>query len=381
MKLKSLGTGRIVLGVFLAILFLPFFILLPLIGGNTWVVENKVIDSKAMMNVFEEMDGYDRLQDLILNSVVDYEMAESEIVKKVVEEVCNKEFINEAVTQIMDRIFENKDIDIDLQDELEENIHSAILGFYDDASGEILDDWINNNTNGKYEEIYEICDDIIADMMIEYGADELGVDESALNINQVRNYLVENPISDNEKNRILKKCEDVVEEYADDYSAEISEEVNIEIMNVFDELEDSDEMEQVSEIIGKFKERSLIVFVGSIVIFAALFILLLLVFKGNRTAFYLPAISLIISAIVFLAEYLIVVLLLGKLTGYFNEGNEAIEVFAVEYITNYVGTIQNVFLVFAAIMFIIAVVLFIVGTVIHIIRVNNFYKMEVIKNL
>ena len=277
MKNNKLSAIRIVLGVFFSIFFIPIMYAVSFAAGNIWTVDNKVLDRDAIIEEFEAMDGYDKLIDVALETASIDEI-DKDIQKKVISEVFDEDCINEVFEQILDKVFEGKDVDIDLEDELAEGISDAVVNLYNDEAENVINAWISRDLAKDYEMIYDVCGEYIDGQMISFAADQLGVDTSVLSVQNVREYLVTNPIPEADMKKVIDECGKLVEDYVDEYAVTIAKEVNVSVAETLEEINDADELKEASEIIMMIKENSTLAIILCGVAFTVCFVILLLIF-------------------------------------------------------------------------------------------------------
>ncbi|MBR6646275.1 MAG: hypothetical protein IKL09_02015 [Clostridia bacterium] len=375
MKNNKLSAIRIVLGVFFSIFFIPIMYAVSFAAGNIWTVDNKVLDRDAIIDEFKAMDGYDKLIDAALETASIDEI-DKDIQKRVISEVFDEECINEVFVQILDKVFEGKDVDIDLEDELAEGISDAVVNLYNDEAENVINAWISRDLAKDYEMIYDVCGEYIDEQMVSFAAEQLGVDTSVLSVQNVREYLVANPIPEADMKKVIDECGKLVEDYVDDYAVTIAKEINVSVAEALEEINDADELEEASEIIMMIKENSTLAIILCGVAFAVCFVILLLIFKARRAGFVIPAVSLILAAITYLIEFVVILWATGEVAAQTEEFSDAIEIFAFDFVMRYVDAIKNTILTCGAVTFAVAVVLIIIGCVLHTVRKNNSLKAQ-----
>ena len=375
MKNNKLSAIRIVLGVFFSIFFIPIMYAVSFAAGNIWTVDNKVLDRDAIIDEFKAMDGYDKLIDAALETASIDEI-DKDIQKRVISEVFDEECINEVFVQILDKVFEGKDVDIDLEDELAEGISDAVVNLYNDEAENVINAWISRDLAKDYEMIYDVCGEYIDEQMVSFAAEQLGVDTSVLSVQNVREYLVANPIPEADMKKVIDECGKLVEDYVDDYAVTIAKEINVSVAEALEEINDADELEEASEIIMMIKENSTLAIILCGVAFAVCFVILLLIFKARRAGFVIPAVSLILAAITYLIEFVVILWATGEVAAQTEEFSDAIEIFAFDFVMRYVDVIKNTILTCGAVTFAVAVVLIIIGCVLHTVRKNNSLKAQ-----
>ena len=375
MKNNKLSAIRIVLGVFFSIFFIPIMYAVSFAAGNIWTVDNKVLDRDAIIDEFKAMDGYDKLIDAALETASIDEI-DKDVQKKVVSEVFDEDCINEVFEQILDKVFEGKDVDIDLEDELAEGISDAVVNLYNDEAENVINAWISRDLAKDYEMIYDVCGEYIDEQMVSFAAEQLGVDTSVLSVQNVREYLVANPIPEADMKKVIDECGKLVEDYVDDYAVTIAKEINVSVAEALEEINDADELEEASEIIMMIKENSTLAIILCGVVFAVCFVILLLIFKARRAGFVIPAVSLILAAITYLIEFVVILWATGEVAAQTEEFSDAIEIFAFDFVMRYVDAIKNTILTCGAVTFAVAVVLIIIGCVLHTVRKNNSLKAQ-----
>lgn len=375
MKNDKLSAIRIVLGVFFSIFFIPIMYAVSFAAGNIWTVDNKVLDRDAIIDEFKEMDGYDKLIDVALETASIDEI-DKDIQKRVVSEVFDEECINEVFEQILDKIFEGEDVDIDLEDEFTKGISDAIVNLYNDEAENVINAWISRDLAKDYEMIYDVCGEYIDEQMVSFAAGQLGVDASVLSVQNVREYLVANPIPEADMKKVIDECGKLVEDYVDDYAVTIAKEINVSVAEALEEINDADELEEASEIIMMIKENSTLAIILCGVVFAVCFVILLLIFKARRAGFVIPAVSLILAAITYFIEFVVILWATGEVAAQTEEFSDAIEIFAFDFVMRYVDAIKNTILTCGAVTFAVAVVLIIIGCVLHTVRKNNSLKAQ-----
>ena len=375
MKNNKLSAIRIVLGVFFSIFFIPIMYAVSFAAGNIWTVDNKVLDRDAIIDEFKAMDGYDKLIDAALETASIDEI-DKDVQKKVVSEVFDEDCINEVFEQILDKVFEGKDVDIDLEDELAEGISDAVVNLYNDEAENVINAWISRDLAKDYEMIYDVCGEYIDEQMVSFAAGQLGVDTSVLSVQNVREYLVANPIPEADMKKVIDECGKLVEDYVDDYAVTIAKEINVSVAETLEEINDADELEEASEIIMMIKENSTLAIILCGVVFAVCFVILLLIFKARRAGFVIPAVSLILAAITYLIEFVVILWATGEVAAQTEEFSDAIEIFAFDFVMRYVDAIKNTILTCGAVTFAVAVVLIIIGCVLHTVRKNNSLKAQ-----
>ena len=375
MKNNKLSAIRIVLGVFFSIFFIPIMYAVSFAAGNIWTVDNKVLDRDAIIDEFKAMDGYDKLIDAALETASIDEI-DKDVQKKVVSEVFDEDCINEVFEQILDKVFEGKDVDIDLEDELAEGISDAVVNLYNDEAENVINAWISRDLAKDYEMIYDVCGEYIDEQMVSFAAGQLGVDTSVLSVQIVREYLVANPIPEADMKKVIDECGKLGEDYVDDYAVTIAKEINVSVAETLEEINDADELEEASEIIMMIKENSTLAIILCGVVFVVCFVILLLIFKARRAGFVIPAVSLILAAITYLIEFVVILWATGEVAAQTEEFSDAIEIFAFDFVMRYVDAIKNTILTCGAVTFAVAVVLIIIGCVLHTVRKNNSLKAQ-----
>lgn len=375
MKNNKLSAIRIVLGVFFSIFFIPIMYAVSFAAGNIWTLDNKVLDRDAIIDEFEAMDGYDKLIDAALETASIDEI-DKDIQKKVVSEVFDEDCINEVFEQILDKVFEGKDVDIDLEDELAEGMSDAIVNLYNDEAENVINAWISRDLAKDYEMIYDVCGEYIDEQMVSFAADQLGVDKSVLSVQNVREYLATNPISEADKKKVIDECGKLVEDYVDDYAVTIAKEINVSVAEALEEINDADELEEASEIIIMIKDNATLAIILCGVAFAVCFVILLLIFKARRAGFVIPAVSLIFAAITYLIEFVVILWATGEVASAAEDFEDAIEILAFDFVMKFIDAIKNTILTCGAVTFVVAVVLIIVGCVLHTVRKNNSLKAQ-----
>lgn len=373
MKRNRLSAIRIVFGVFFSILFFPIMFAAAFIVGNVWTVKNDVLNKEAILEEFDNVDGYEKLLDAVMESVMG-DAEDTELQKRIVSEVFDEECIDEIFGQVLDKLFEGKDIDIDLEDKLEESISNAVVNVYDDEAENVIDAWIEGSLDYEYEIIYDACGDMIDEKIVEACVDRFGLDESMLSSEQIRQYLKDNPISEADKKLIIEECGKVVETYVDNYAGDIAEELNTSIEDALSELEESEELNEYSEIIIMIKSNANMAIIVGVVLFVICMLLLLLIFKAGRAGFVVPAVALIFSAIAYLAEFILALWVTGELSNYALEIEDSIEVFVFDFMMKIVEGVRNTILICGAVSFAIAVVMIIVGSILHTARKKRDIK-------
>ncbi len=375
MKNNKLSAIRIVFGVFFSIFFIPIMYVVSFAAGNIWTLDNKVLDRDAIIDEFEAMDGYDKLIDAALETASIDEI-DKDIQKKVVLEVFDEDCINEVFEQILDKVFEGKDVDIDLEDELAEGMSDAIVNLYNDEAENVINAWISRDLAKDYEMIYDVCGEYIDEQMVSFAADQLGVDKSVLSVQNVREYLVANPISESDKKKVIDECGKIVEDYVDEYAVTIAKEINVSVAEALEEINDAEELDEASEIIIMIKDNATLAIILCGVAFAVCFIILLLIFKARRAGFVIPAVSLILAAITYLIEFVVILWATGEMTSVAEDFEDAIEILAFDFVMKFIDAIKNTILTCGAVTFAVAVVLIIIGCVLHVVRKNNSLKAQ-----
>ena len=370
MKNNKLSAIRIVLGVFFSIFFIPIMYAVSFAAGNIWTVDNKVLDRDAIIEEFEAMDGYDKLIDVALETASIDEI-DKDIQKKVISEVFDEDCINEVFEQILDKVFEGKDVDIDLEDELAEGISDAVVNLYNDEAENVINAWISRDLAKDYEMIYDVCGEYIDGQMISFAADQLGVDTSVLSVQNVREYLVTNPIPEADMKKVIDECGKLVEDYVDEYAVTIAKEVNVSVAETLEEINDADELKEASEIIMMIKENSTLAIILCGVAFTVCFVILLLIFKARRAGFVIPAVSLILAAITYFIEYIVILWATGEMASATEDFEDAIEILAFDFVMNFIDAIKNTILTCGVITFAVGIVLIIIGCILHAVRKNR----------
>lgn len=368
----NLSMLRIVLGVLLSILIFPLMFITSWIMGNIWTIDNEILNKNYVIEKFNEIDGYNKLIDVAIELASD-SIENTKMVEKIATEVFDKGCIDEIFEQIMDKIFEGGKIDIDLEDKLEKGICRAVVNVYNDEAENIIDAWLEGNFKDANRVIYEACADMLDEQMIELGADKLGVDKSLVNVTQVREYLDENPLSEADKELIIDACGKVIEDYVDTYAQGMAWEINASIEEAIEEFENSQELNQYSDVIIFIKKNAGIALLAAIVIFVVCWIILLMIFKVRKAGFIIPAVSLILSAIAYFAEFVFVLWMTGEITAYIAGGKDSIESFVFEFVVSFVDGVKNVILMCGTVTLVAAIVLIIAGCVLNAVR-KNVYK-------
>lgn len=373
MKNNKLSAFRIVLGVFFSIFFIPIMYAVSFAAGNIWTADNKILDRDAIIGEFVQMDGYDKLIDAAIETVSIDEI-DKDIQKRIVSEVFDEECINEVFEQILDKVFEGEDVDINLEDEFAKGISDAIVELYNDEAENVINAWISRDLASDYEMIYDVCGEYIDEQMVSFAAGQLGVDSSILSVHNVREYLATNPITEADKKKVIDECGKIVEDYVDDYAETIAKEINVSVAEALEEINDAEELNEASEIIIMIKENALLAVVLCGVAFAVCFIILLLVFKARRAGFVIPAVSLIFAAITYFVEFIAILWATGEMASAAEDFEDAIEVLAFDFVMNYIDTIKNTILTCGVVTLAVAVVMIIIGCVINAVRKNNAIK-------
>lgn len=375
MKTNKLSAIRIVLGVFFSIFFIPIMYAVSFAAGNIWTVDNKVLDRDAIIDEFKAMDGYDKLIDAAIDTVAIDEI-DKDIQKRIVSEVFDEECINEVFEQVLDKIFEGEDVDIDLEDEFAKGISDAIVNLYNDEAENVINAWISRDLASDYEMIYEMCGEYIDEQMVSFAAGQLGVDTSVLSVQNVREYLAANPISEADKKKVIDECGKLVEDYVDEYAVTIAKEINVSVEEAMDEINDSEELNEASEIIIMIKENAMLAVILCGVVFAVCWIILLLIFKARRSGFVIPAVSLIFAAITYFIEFVAILWATGEMTSAAEDFEDAVEILAFDFVMNFIDAIKNTILTCGAVTLVVAIVLIIIGCVLHAVRKNNSLKAQ-----
>ncbi|MBE5947395.1 MAG: hypothetical protein E7261_00050 [Lachnospiraceae bacterium] len=372
---NKLSAVRIVFGVFFSILFIPIMFAVSFAAGNIWTVDNKVLDRDAIIDEFKAMDGYDKLIDAAIETVSIDEI-DKDIQKRIVSEVFDEECINEVFEQILDKIFEGEDVDINLEDEFAKGISDAIVNFYDDEAENVINAWISRDLASDYEMIYDMCGEYIDEQMISFAAGQLGVDASVLSVQNVREYLAANPISEADKKKVIDECGKLVEDYVDEYAVAIAKEINVSVEESMDEINDSEELNEASEIIMLIKENAMLAIILCGVAFAVCFIILLLIFKARRAGFVIPAVSLIFASITYFVEYIVILWVTGEMASAAEDFEDAVEILAFDFVMNFIDAIKNTILTCGAVTLAVAVILIIIGCALHTVRKDNSLKAQ-----
>lgn len=299
MNKSNLSILRIVLGILLSILICPLMFIISWGVGNIWTIDNEVLNKKYIIEKFDEIDGYNKLIDVAIESATD-RIEDTKIIEKIATEVFDKECIDEIFEQIMDRIFEGKKIDIDLEDKLENSIRRAVVNVYND------------------------------------------------------------------------EAENVIDTYAKD----MAQELNGSIKDALEEIENSQELNKYSDVIIFIKKNAGTAIIAAIVFWGICWLILLLIFKAGRAGFIVPAVSLILSAIVFFAEFVFILWMTGEITDYVSELLDGIEVLAVEFIVCFIDSVKNAVFMCGAVTFVAAIVMIIVGYILHTVRQKRLQRLE-----
>jgi len=375
MKTNKLSAIRIVLGVFFSILFIPIMYAVSFAAGNIWTVDNKILDRDAILDEFKAMDGYDKLIDAAIETVSIDEI-DKDIQKRIVSEVFDEDCINEIFTQVLDKLFEGEDVDIDFEDEFAKGISDAIISLYNDEAENVIDAWISRDLAKDYEMIYEVCGEYIDAQMIDFAAGQLGIDKSMITIDRVREYLSSNPISEADKKKVIDDCGKIVEDYVDEYATTIAKEINLSAEDAIDEINNTDEINEVSDIIIMIKENAMLAVILCGVAFAVCWIILLLIFKARRAGFVIPAVSLILAAITYFIEFVAILWATGEVNAYMEELKDGIENLVFDFVMNYIEAIKNTILTCGIVTFAVAIVMIIIGCVLHAVRKNSAVKAQ-----
>lgn len=370
MKNNKLSAIRIVLGVFFSIFFIPIMYAVSFAVGNIWTVDNKVLDRDAIIDEFKKMDGYDKLIDAALETA-SIDEVDKDIQKRVVSEVFDEDCINEVFEQILDKIFEGEDVDIDLEDEFAKGISDAIVNLYNDEAENVINAWISRDLAKDYEMIYDVCGEYIDEYMISFAAGQLGIDKNTLTFDRVREYLSSTPIPEADKKKVIDECGKLVENYVDDYADTLAKEINGSVAEALEEINDTEELNEASEIIMLIKENATLAVILCVVAFAVCFIILMLIFKARRAGFVIPAVSLILAAITYFVEYIVILWATGEMASAAEDFEDAIEILVFDFMMKFIDAIKNTILVCGGVTFAVAVVLIIIGCVLHTVRKNN----------
>ena len=370
MKNNKLSAIRIVLGVFFSIFFIPIMYAVSFAVGNIWTVDNKVLNRDAIIDEFKAMDGYDKLVEAALETASVDEI-DKDIQKKIVSTVFDEECIDEVFGQILDKMFEGKDVDIDLEDEFAKGISDAIVNLYNDEAENVINAWISRDLAKDYEMIDDVCGEYIDDYMMGFAANQLGIDKSTLTFDRVREYLSSNPIPEADKKKAIDECGKIVEKYVDEYTTPLAKEINASVAEALEEINNADELEETSEIIILIKENATLAIILCGVAFAVCFIILLLIFKARRAGFVIPAVSLILAAITYFVEYIVILWATGEMASATEDFEDAIEILAFDFVMNFIDAIKNTIITCGVVTFAVAVVLIIIGCVLHAVRKNS----------
>jgi len=375
MKNNKLSAVRIVLGVFFSILFIPVMYAVSFVAGNIWTVDKKILDRDAIIDEFKEMDGYDKLIDAAIETV-SIDDIDKEIQKRIAAEVFDEDCINEVFEQILDKIFEGKNVKINFEDEFAKGIRESIISIYNDEADNIIDAWILGSLAKDYNMIYDVCGEYIDEQMVNFAAGRLGIDKNMLTADRVREYLSANPISETDKKKVIDECGKIVEDYVDGYALTIAEEINVSISDAMDEINNADELNEASEAIIMIKENTLLAIILCGVVFVVCWVILLLVFNARRAGFVIPAVSLIFAACTYFIEFVVILWATGEVKAYVEEFEDAIEILVFDFVMNFIDAIKNIILTCGIVTFAVAVIMIIIGCVLHTVRKNSDIKAQ-----